>query len=243
MVLAAVPGLAALFGPQQATSPHVASGTMPWAEVEEYEGRVLGPLAVVGDSNSVAPWFTPGWVEMAERLLGLEPGEIVNTSIPGATAGLHPELPVTKSGPEILDLALGTGVDFDGLIFALGTNDVSYGRDALQVMADLDLLIEQVETFDPEIQIFVALIPPLVEPVEGAAEIQDQIDALNASIVSTIPASHVIDFHSILSSGLLGTEFTYYSDGIHHNALASALKADAVVEVLSAAFGLLVAAK
>ncbi|QDU67994.1 SGNH/GDSL hydrolase family protein [Engelhardtia mirabilis] len=255
VLFAAVPSLAAYFGTQQgpgshqAAGPHQAAGsqlgqgTMTWALANNDNGRVLGPIAVVGDSNSVAPWFTPGWVEMAERLLGLAPGQIVNTSIPGATAGPHPELPLTKSGPTILDQALNAGQVLDGLIFALGTNDISYGHDAAQVKADLDELIAEVQAYDSEIEVFVALVPPLVDPVVNASGLQTEIDALNALIVASMPADRVIDFHALLSDGLLGTEFTYYNDGIHHNALASALKAQAVVEVLSVAYGLPVAMK
>lgn len=220
-------------GPALASTA-IAPGGIPGAAASG-----LGPVAVVGDSNSVAPWFTPGWVEMTERLLGFDPGGIVNTSIPGAMAGPHPDEPLSKSGPKILGDALAAGVNLDAVLLVLGTNDILVGRSANEIMAHLQTLVSQVASYDLDLPVFIAQVAPITAPVDNAEGFQAEVDMLNAMIADEFPYDRVIDFATSLGDGPLGTEFTYYNDGVHHNALASGIKADAVADALIVYFDLI----
>jgi lysophospholipase L1-like esterase len=210
----------------------------PVLQVEE---RLLGPLLVVGDSNSTSAWFAPGWVEMLEALLVVDPGQVINVSVGGAMAMTHPVDPGQKSGAVLLAQGLATGLPYDGVILSLGTNDVLVGAAPETVLAELQARAFEVQSLLPEALVFVALVPPVVEPVPGAATFLPVIETLNGLIVEAFGAERVIDFYQPFVTGPLDLRYSFFNDGLHHNSLGMALKAHQTFAVLAEAFELDVA--
>ncbi|MGX6601374.1 ricin-type beta-trefoil lectin domain protein [Micromonosporaceae bacterium Da 78-11] len=96
------------------------------------------------------------------------------------------------------------------VLLQIGTNDINGNEDVGNAPARLSALIDTIRTNSPAVELFVAQLTPLVDPVADA-----RVQVFNAALPGVVaqkgPRTHLVDMHSALTTSDI-------ADGIHPTA-------------------------
>ena len=96
----------------------------------------------------------------------------------------------------------------DGVVFALGTNDIASTHDSPEAVVDA-LLTLRAQASAAGVEAFIATVPPVYGDSPEREHVNQQINAANALLARELPANRLIDFHS----GMEPDDFE--ADGVH----------------------------
>jgi len=171
-------------------------------------------IACIGDSNTVAVRYSPSG-SWCEQIAAHDPAhwQVWNGSVIGLSAYLVAEK-VWPNDPKYV--AYATDPANDGVLIALGTNDVARGRTSEQIIAALAFLYAQ-NNDGGRRQVWILTIPCQTNPALQAAT-----DVVNAAIHAHFGKA-VID---------VGCE-ALRPDGIHLTPAAETQRADRLWSILT----------
>ena len=168
-----------------------------------------------GDSNTAAYWRIPQ-TSWCDQVAAHDPAHW--SSWNGGIIGLSADLLANVVWPtDTAYITPATDPTLDGIVIALGTNDVSEGRTPEQIIADLTFLRSQANDSGHR-QVWIMTLPPRYDDPTFAAN----TDAVNAAIKTTF-GSDVID---------VGQE-EIGPDGVHLTPAAETARANLVWSVFT----------
>lgn len=113
----------------------------------------------------------------------------------------------------------------DVVTLGIGGNNLLQGQEVTETVANLNQVIDELQTLNPELVIFLEQIAPTLSTSEEA-QLQDQLDTYNEQI-PTVAAEQTADGHRVIVVDMASNwSDDYFADPVHYNEAGAAVVAE-----------------